>query len=236
MKKQQIFIVHEEHHSNKSWSAYRCLYAEITYGSEQYILRNGIWYRVNQDFVKRIDNYLSELTQYQYTLPTYNHEREDEYNNYVVANDPNYVLFDKKTIGLGGKNDKIEFCDILRNSRDLIHVKYYRSSSTLSHLFSQGCVAAEAFVSDKEFRKRLNKKLPEEMKLADIDIRPESKKFCVVYAIAVNREIPKKLPFFSKVTLKNAFRTLRALDFEVNLARIEVDAVLACKKKHRKNK
>ncbi|AVX87033.1 sporadically distributed protein, TIGR04141 family [Pseudomonas koreensis] len=236
LKKQQIFIVHEEHHSNKSWSAYRCLYAEITYGSEQYILRNGIWYRVNQDFVKRIDNYLSELTQYQYTLPTYNHEREDEYNNYVVANDPNYVLFDKKTIGLGGKNDKIEFCDILRNSRDLIHVKYYRSSSTLSHLFSQGCVAAEAFVSDKEFRKRLNKKLPEEMKLADLDIRPESKKFCVVYAIAVNREIPKKLPFFSKVTLKNAFRTLRALDFEVNLARIEVDAVLACKKKHRKNK
>jgi uncharacterized protein (TIGR04141 family) len=91
-------------------------------------------------------------------------------------------------------------------------------------------------VSDKEFRDRLNKKLPVEMKLVDTGCRPESKQFRVVYAIAINRDIPIKLPFFSKVTLKNAFKTLRALDFEVNLARIEVDPVLACKKNHRKNK
>jgi uncharacterized protein (TIGR04141 family) len=236
LKKQDIYITNEERQGTKSWSAYRCLYAEITYSNDQYILRNGIWYKVNQDFVRRIDSYLSELTNYKHTLPIYNHDREDDYNNYVVANDSNYVLFDKKTIGLGGKQDKIEFCDIVRNFRDLIHVKYYRSSSTLSHLFSQGCVAAEAFVSDKEFRDRLNKKLPAEMKLVDTGCRPESKQFRVVYAIAINRDIPIKLPFFSKVTLKNAFKTLRALDFEVNLARIEVDPVLACKKNHRKNK
>jgi uncharacterized protein (TIGR04141 family) len=236
LKKQDIYITNEERQGTKSWSAYRCLYAEITYSNDQYILRNGIWYKVNQDFVRRIDSYLSELTNYKHTLPIYNHDREDDYNDHVVANDSNYVLFDKKTIGLGGKQDKIEFCDIVRNFRDLIHVKYYRSSSTLSHLFSQGCVAAEAFVSDKEFRDRLNKKLPVEMKLVDTGCRPESKQFRVVYAIAINRDIPIKLPFFSKVTLKNAFKTLRALDFEVNLARIEVDPVLACKKNHRKNK
>ncbi|WP_460368829.1 TIGR04141 family sporadically distributed protein [Pseudomonas sp. Tul1A2] len=236
LKKQDIYITNEERQGTKSWSAYRCLYAEITYSNDQYILRNGIWYKVNQDFVRRIDSYLSELTNYNHKLPIYNHDREDDYNNHVVANDSNYVLFDKKTIGLGGKQDKIEFCDIVRNFRDLIHVKYYRSSSTLSHLFSQGCVAAEAFVSDREFRDRLNKKLPVEMKLVDTGCRPESKQFRVVYAIAINRDIPIKLPFFSKVTLKNAFKTLRALDFEVNLARIEVDPVLACKKNHRKNK
>lgn len=236
LKKQDIYITNEERQGTKSWSAYRCLYAEITYSKDQYILRNGIWYKVNQDFVRRIDSYLSELSNYEHILPIYNHDREDDYNNHVVANDSNYVLFDKKTIGLGGKQDKIEFCDIVRNFRDLIHVKYYRSSSTLSHLFSQGCVAAEAFVSDKEFRDRLNKKLPIEMKLVDTGRRPESKQYCVVYAIAINRDIPIKLPFFSKVTLKNAFKTLRALDFEVSLARIEVDPVLACKKNHRKNK
>jgi hypothetical protein len=36
--------------------------------------------------------------------------------------------------------------------------------------------------------------------------------------------------------VKNACQNIKGFDFEVNLARIEVDAVLACKKKHRKNK
>lgn len=236
LKKQIIHVNNEEHYSIKSWSAYRCLYAELIYGNEQYVLRNGIWYKINQDFIKRIDTYLQDLQPYDFILPIYNHDKEDEYNNHVVANDESFTLFDKKTIRHGGSKDKIEFCDIVRNFTDLIHVKYYRSSSTLSHLFSQGCVAAESFVSDKEFRKKLNAKLPEQMKLLNIDARPESKNFCIVYAIAVNREIPIKLPFFSKVTLKNAFKTLRALDFEVKIARIEVDKVLAAKKIYRQQK
>jgi uncharacterized protein (TIGR04141 family) len=236
LKKQIIHVNNEDHRSIKSWSAYRCLYAELVYGNEQYILRNGIWYKINQDFIQRIDTYLKGLPAYDFPLPVYNHEKEDEYNKYVVANDDSFTLFDKKVIQHGGRQDKIEFCDIVRNFTDLIHVKYYRSSSTLSHLFSQGCVAAEAFVSDKDFRKKLNTKLPDPMKIMDIDSRPESKKFCIVYAIAVNREIPLKLPFFSKVTLKNAFKTLRALDFEVKLARIEVDDILAAKKTYRPQK
>lgn len=236
LKKQIIHINNEDHRSIKSWSAYRCLYAELVYGNEQYVLRNGIWYRINQDFVTRIDTYLKDLPAYDFTLPIYNHEREDEYNDHVIKNDNSFTLFDKKPIGLGGRHDKIEFCDILRNFTDLIHVKYYRSSSTLSHLFSQGCVAAESFISDKDFRRKLNTKLPEQMKIKDINTRPESKNYCIVYAIAINRDIPLKLPFFSKVTLKNAFKTLRALDFEVKLARIEVDKILAAKKIYRKQK
>lgn len=236
LKKHTIHVNDSNHRSIKSWSAYRCLYAEIIYGKEQYILRNGIWYKVNQDFIRKIDNFLSRLQPYEFQLPIYNHEKEDEYNSHVADNNKDFILFDKKNVHHGGSRDKIEFCDLVRNNTELIHVKYYRGSSTLSHLFSQGCVAAEAFVSDAEFRKKLNKKLPEPMKLNDIETRPKSSDFSIIYAIAVNREIPLKLPFFSKITLKNAFKTLTALDFNVRLARIEVDKTLAAKKIYRPSK
>lgn len=236
LKKHNIYINDNNKTPIKSWSAYRCLYAEITYGKEQYILRNGVWYRVNQEFINRIDSYLTRLQPYEFSLPTYNHDKEDEYNNYVANNNQDFILFDRKTIPLGGSRDKIEFCDLVRNNNELIHVKYYRSSSTLSHLFSQGCVAAESFVSDVEFRKKLNKKLPDSMKLTDLERRPKSSEFFIIYAIAVNRDIPLKLPFFSKVTLKNALKTLTALDFNVRLARIEVDPTLAVKKTYRPSK
>jgi uncharacterized protein (TIGR04141 family) len=53
----------------------------------------------------------------------------------------------------------------------------------------------------------------------------------VVYAIATNKDLPSELPFFSKVTLRNAMKTLRALDYCVQLASIEVDPKLLLKKK-----
>ncbi|WP_410551731.1 TIGR04141 family sporadically distributed protein, partial [Arthrobacter sp. SIMBA_036] len=82
------------------------------------------------------------------------------------------------------------------------HVKVYKSSSTLSHLFSQGFVAAEAFIKDGWYRERLNPKLPDSIKLADAKARPDPQNYSVVYAIATKKKIPEELPFFSKVTLK----------------------------------
>ncbi|MBF4327632.1 sporadically distributed protein, TIGR04141 family, partial [Vibrio anguillarum] len=53
----------------------------------------------------------------------------------------------------------------------------------------------------------------------------------VVYAIATTKNIPDELPFFSKVTLKNALKTLVALDYQISLAKIDVDPQLLVKKK-----
>ncbi|WP_327786331.1 TIGR04141 family sporadically distributed protein [Vibrio anguillarum] len=53
----------------------------------------------------------------------------------------------------------------------------------------------------------------------------------MVYAIATTKNIPDELPFFSKVTLKNALKTLVALDYQISLAKIDVDPQLLVKKK-----
>ncbi|KXZ68419.1 hypothetical protein AVENLUH13518_03144 [Acinetobacter venetianus] len=107
------------------------------------------------------------------------------------------------------------------------------TTETLSHLFSQGFVASEAFIGDADFRKRLNDKLPKTSKLLCTNSRPDPSKYKIVYAVATNRDIPKELPFFSKVTLKNALKTLKTLNFSVSISAIEVDAVLEIKKKEK---
>ncbi len=231
MKHHVIHVNNSEYQSVKSWPVYRCLYAEISYSSEQYILRNGTWYKVNQDFAARVDEYLESLSSHAYQFPLYSHDREEDYNQYVVANDPDFCLMDKKNIKIGGPYDKLEHCDLIRNGNEFIHVKMYRSSSTLSHLFSQGFVAAEAFIKDEWYRERLNPKLPASIKLQTPKERPEPSNYHVVYAIATTKNIPDELPFFSKVTLKNALKTLVALNYQVSLAKIDVDPLLLMRKK-----
>lgn len=230
LKSQSIHINNSEYQSTKSWTAYRCLYAELSLGSERYMLRNGIWYQAEPDYVALIDDFVGKIEKYKFNFPIYAFDREEEYNEDVAKNDANFLLMDKKNTKLGGRYDKIEFCDLVRSGTDLIHVKYYRSSGTLSHLFAQGYVAAEAFVKDDDFRVRLNDKLPSSIKLSDPKAKPQASGYNVVYAIATAKSLPKDLPFFSKVTLRNALRTLRALDYNVQLATIDIDPTIAAKK------
>lgn len=230
LKATSVHINDAEWCSIKLWPAYRCIYAEIQSGPDTYMLRNGVWYRVVSSFVELVDASLRSLEPYAFTFPTYCHEREEDYNEAVAKDDQAFWLMDQKNTRIGGPYDKVEFCDLIRNA-DLIHVKYYRNSGTLSHLFAQGFVAAEAFIKDEEFRRRLNEKLPLHIRLKDPSTRPDAETYCVVYAVATTKLLPKELPFFSKVTLRNALRTLDALGYKVRLSAIDVAPELFVKKK-----
>ncbi|MBU1805014.1 MAG: TIGR04141 family sporadically distributed protein [Gammaproteobacteria bacterium] len=226
-----VHINDSEYKEIKSWSAYRCLYAELSVGGEEYILRNGTWYKVDKKFVGRIDHFLSDLKNYEHALPIYSFDTEGEYNENVSTLDPSYHLMDKKNIHIGGIYDKVEFCDLVKDWKDFIHVKYYRSSSTLSHLFAQVCVSAEIFIRDQEFREKVNNKMPAGLKLADAKEMPDARSYQVIYAIATDKAIPKDLPFFAKVTLKNSMKSLRALGYSVKISKIDVDPAVRLKKK-----
>lgn len=230
MKKQKIHIINENEKSFKAWSAYLCLYAELKLDKEQYVLRNGVWYQIASNFENYINTALNDIKKYNFNLPIYNHDREDEYNAHVASSIDNIYLMDKGLISHGGKSSKFEFADLIREAREIIHVKYYRSSSTLSHLFSQGLVSAELFTSDKEFRRKLNNKLPDEIKLKNYEERPDTGQYTIVYAIATNKEIPHGLPFFSKITLKNTVKSLNTLGFKVRISRVNIDPLVEIKK------
>lgn len=235
LRGQLIYVNDANFQTSRSWTAYRCLYAEITSDGSQYVLRNATWYRVRESFVSAVDAFLSNMEVSAIQFPIYSYPREEDYNSAVAAADASFHLMDKLNTRIGGPYDKVEFCDLIKDSEALVHVKYYRSSATLSHLFAQANVAAETFVRDEGFRTRLNSKLPRGMKLRDPKQRPDPSKFRVVYAIATTKSLPSELPFFSKVTLKNAASTLAALNFKVELAQIAVDPKLLKTTKYKPN-
>lgn len=223
MKSNVVHVNNTEYQSVKCWPVYRCLYAEIEYGNGYYILRNGVWYKINFEFVSAVDECLSNIDIHPFSFPIYSHDNEGDYNAQVANSNKSFCLMDKNNIKIGGPYDKLEHCDLIKDGNEFIHVKLYRSSSTLSHLFSQGFVAAEAFIKDPEYRERLNPKLPASIKLIDPKLRPDPSNYRIVYAIATNKNIPNELPFFSKVTLKNSLKTLRALNYNISLSKIEID-------------
>ncbi len=218
-----VHVNDANYQSIKSWTAYRCLYAELPMGKETYILRNGLWYEVSSKFVDEIDSYFKRIDAEPPRMPTYQHANEGLYNESVAKENAGYDLMDKKNISFGNAYDKIEFCDLVRDGSDLIHVKLYRSSATLSHLFAQGSVSAETFMRHEEFRVKLNEKLPASIRLDDPLLRPRAENYRIVYAIATTKELPSDLPFFSKITLKNAIIGLNGLGFRVALVRIDID-------------
>ncbi|WP_083440411.1 TIGR04141 family sporadically distributed protein [Aquincola tertiaricarbonis] len=232
LRRRWIHVIDVNYKQLASWSAFRCLYIEIAdKHSGNYILRNGVWYKVNPDLVEATEKYLKTLPLSKLSFPAFNHEGEGLYNEDVARANSSVKLMDKRNIGLGGSYDKIEFCDLIWDSRSLVHVKQYRSSSTLSHLFAQGLIATEAFVKDEEFRTRLNDKLPHTCKLTDPRKRIDASSYTIVYAIATVKKLPEQLPFFSKLTLKNALKSLRAMNFQVELATIPLHADLMKKVK-----
>lgn len=98
----------------------------------------------------------------------------------------------------------------------------------MSHLFSQGVIAAETFLRDEGFRVRLQEILmpshPTQARLLGDPVqRPEPSRFEIVFAIiteASRKDWPRALPFFSQLNLVRSAQRLRMLGFQVSLCRI----------------
>ena len=199
------------------WSLYKCVYAELEVdGVEgQYIISNGQWYRIDQDFVNAVNQFYNNVPLSHVDLPTA-HINEDEgaYNNRLSAAAPaSRLLMDKRLIVLGANQDKIEFCDIFTTDKQLIHIKRYSGSATLSHLFNQGSVAGELLLQSS-FRQKLNEKLADleagdehrvlaqwKVNIPEADFHREE--YSIVFAIiSSSLEERPPVPFFSKITLR----------------------------------
>lgn len=224
LKARRIHCISNEGFEKYKWTAYKCLYGEISLNSKIYLLSGGKWYIVDTDYVQTVNDSFRTTPQYEKTLPGYDHMSETEYNSRVASLSPNdYALMDRKFIYHGGGQSKFEFCDLYTLKKDIIHVKRYGGSSVLSHLFAQGLNSAELFQTDPEFRQKVNAKLPEAYQIPDPLKRPEYGEYRVVYAIVSDIDGDLELPFFSKLSLKNARRRMEGFGYKVALSKINVD-------------
>ena len=201
------------------WSIYECIYSEISHKGRTNILINASWYNLDQPFVTEINNKFVSLVKesQQLGFDLFEHDDEDHYNQDMTKKDSSYWLMDKKYLYHGGTNDKNEHCDIYSSKKYLIHVKIYRGSSCLSHLFNQALVSAELMISDAKYVDKVNKHLP---KTHSLPQKINAEEFHIYLMIIKRHTKDFDLPFFSKVTLKNACKLLNQQRFKVHINHI----------------
>jgi uncharacterized protein (TIGR04141 family) len=225
LRQRRVFCFEEDDRLLEHWTVYRCLNCELDYRGGSYLLSGSKWYSVVKEFVHRVNDEFGRIPRYDRTLPDYTDadESESHYNDRVVRESAGrFALMDCKDIPIGGGYSKVEFCDVFTNEKDIIHVKRYGGSSVLSHLFSQGTVSGESFVSDEEFRARVNDLLPQSHRVVDSQARPGNQEYRVVFAIVSQSSKPLGLPFFSRVSARHAAQRLAGYGYRVALAKISV--------------
>lgn len=203
------------------WTSYRCLYSEVDGQNEIFILSGGSWYKVENDFADSVTKFMEGVEYSDISFPWYMAESEAKYNEDLCNDKKAFALMDRKNIKLKGY-DSIEFCDLYSTDKKIIHVKHYRGSDGLSHLFMQGSNSATLFLSLPEFREKVNEFLPATHKLANTDKKPNSNDFTIIFAIISSDPSPKlKLPFFSRITFRKVHQELVNYGFSVKLAKIQ---------------
>ncbi|HEX2581778.1 MAG TPA: TIGR04141 family sporadically distributed protein [Dongiaceae bacterium] len=205
------------------WTAYRCFYAEAQIDSSIFVLNNGKWYEIAAGFTNQVLEDFDKFPESNMYFPNYNHMDEGSYNIDLPTFIPNSVCMDRKMISHGGGHSSIEFCDLFTADNKIIHVKRYGGAAQLSHLFNQGVVSGELFLQDEEFRLKLNEKLPDDRKLVDTKARPNAHDYEVIFAIISKSNNPLEIPFFSKVSLRNARRRLQGYGYSVTKKKIIIE-------------
>jgi uncharacterized protein (TIGR04141 family) len=226
LRHERIYVISSKTgEAEDHWNAYKCLYSEIGHDGKICILNNGKWYEIIKDFSTQVQRDYDSFPESQIAFPTYNHASENAYNKALAAAIPGSCCMDQEIVFHGGGHNQIEFCDLLTRDKKLVHVKRYGSSSLLSHLFSQGVVSGELFVSDESFRRKLNEKLPREHKIPDVRQQPNSREYEIVFGIISKSGHALDIPFFSKVALRNARRRLAGYGYKVSKKKIPMAAV-----------
>lgn len=240
LKNKHIYqISSNEEPSQRHWSAYKCLFTELDYKESHYCINSGVWYKINADFAKMIDEDYKSTTVSNIVFPNHSEEtaNEEQYNLAFATSVDSYVNMDQKFVYHGGGGSKFEICDTLTDNKTLIHIKKGSASSTLSHLFNQGLVSAELIREDISFLTKANQTIEKNVK--DKGLEPQLKKYqlnqndelTIVYAIIKpGKEIIPKIPLFSKISLYNAKRKLRAINCKVEIAHIQTKVVDKSKK------
>ncbi|GMV26714.1 MAG: hypothetical protein AMXMBFR58_27450 [Phycisphaerae bacterium] len=210
-------------------SIYKCIVAEVDLAGQSYVLTNGSWFKLNQNFATAVRDYVSAIDESAIQLPPWNgSDHEGTYNAAVATADPSILLLDKKLARCYGNSSSVEICDLLSTAKQIVHVKRRdKCSSGLSHLFMQGRNSGEMLVHDPAFLAE-TRTIITGVNAAFTGQLPatgfKASDYEVVYALmgADTTAVRQRLPFFSQLTLMNAHKALVGMGYRVTVKGIPV--------------
>ncbi len=222
----------------KKWELYCCIVAEIELNDEYFVLSNGTWKKVDDEFYKAVTKFVDEVIEVEEISDKFHNinisdldrkqNREEVFNKRYCDLNKNTVLFDKAKLRIGqGSKDK-EFCDVLEyrgaDPAWIIHVKKYGGADAINYLFSQARFYCEFFLSDEVFLNEIRdhiSKSPQNTDAANNLLsyvkETQSKLNGKDYAIKLwllfdkKEKLPKKsdLPLIAKYELKLTYEKLK---------------------------
>ncbi|AQQ04721.1 sporadically distributed protein, TIGR04141 family [Roseibium algicola] len=204
----------EEEFSEK-WRVYDCFVFETSLGTgasqQHYVLFAGDWYQVEKKFKKQIEDFF-DATEKVSIIGATECRNEEELITDLHANRTDLLKLDQEKINPADvRYANLEPCDFFSEHKEFVHLKDGHSSGPISHLWSQGVVSAEAFISDAEFRKKLRSKVKSFGRGFEIHLPKSTDKvvrddFKVVFGIMRKpyKDGSLGLPFFSKVSFQTA--------------------------------
>lgn len=208
--------VTDEHGSVRDrFSIYKSLIFDTELDGVSFHLCEGNWYRVEKDYVARIEAYL-EPHWAKNSLPPYHHESEGAYNEAVAEADESIICLDESNISPQGQT-KIEPCDLYSVDDGYAlfqHVKVSTLSAKLSHLFNQGTNSIELLRLESVALKNLKTLIKEKAakgQYAALVAPLETALHHVRFAMVTHKDAKgksKNLPLFSRISL---MRNLKAL-------------------------
>lgn len=218
---------------------------ETEHDGKPYALSEGQWFLLHQDFKKNIEDQLQDLEVKHDPsfLPTWDlntQSTELMYNQAVAkSKGANWLCLDQDEVTTP-TSGSIEACDLLQREGTFIHVKRWDGSQKLSAHAKQGSNSGHVMRNNQEFRDGLLRKLPASWRTGkpwrDFSASFSARNHKVIIAIAdgPHRNIPEDLPIFSKMTLLEECRALRAENYAVELYHIPLINKVTVKKKSKK--
>ncbi|MEW5704368.1 MAG: DUF6119 family protein [Pseudomonadota bacterium] len=247
LKRHKLLLTDEDGNGRDRHSIFKSLVFDTTLpgvAGETYHLCEGGWYRIDNDYIARLQTYLDPLCAVN-DLPPYDHASEGAYNQAVAAGDAAVICLDRKDISPAG-HTQVEPCDLLASRGDtavFYHVKVSTLSAQLSHLFNQGVNAVELIRLEPQAIDRLEALIREALVEGDPDplvalIR--NRHYRIVFGIVTRKDPAGRslnLPLFSRISLMRSMKTLQLMDVPATVMFVtDQTATAEGRKKKRKKK
>jgi uncharacterized protein (TIGR04141 family) len=202
------------------WPIHRWLVWEMQRDDDAFILSEGRWYRVNDQYLASINSAAERIEPPDLSIPVPTRAAmlEAEYNAELAAG-LGGVLLDRQLAQVGTERGRFELCDVFVPPDKLIHVKRGIGSQELSYLFTQGVTSAEGMRRESQVRERFRDLIQQGAAQFAGDfnaaVKPAAGAFEVVYVVVdqAHTRVPAGIPFFARASLSRAIRDLDEIDY-----------------------